>query len=568
MKPYLVQYKEAIDRGWIEIDGVKTRLVVGWKIKKVVYYLVSLMDDDRFYFDPTDCYRRFKFEETLCLQGKKPYYGKPISLMLWQKAIFEAVYSFFDKSTGKRLFNRILIEVGRKNGKSTMMASDINADLFIGDGGQRICCASNEDKTAKFIWDEVLGMKKRLDPKDEVTAKNLSTIRNESRDISVVRMSGKSVNDGDLFAKVVQDEGWDCKTDELPEACERSCSTLDDYLYFIISTNGFLNDMWFDHQLEYANKWLEGEVDDIHYIPFLFEQDSEDEIWGSDRDVWQKANPSLIYGVKKWSFIENNMVKARVDKATALNLLCKDFNVKVNNSRAWLTLDQYTYEQEEWSLEDFRGGLAIGATDLSDTGDLTTASALFMKPDSDEKFVVMQFFAPEHKLAEQDSYGSKWKEWSTTINPQTGEPYIIACKGTHVNQKDVADWYQRLRDRYSIEPYVIGYDKWFSQSFLIWCDKKTGYGLKTEPVYQGKYLSFPMKMVERDLNARLINYGNNPVLRYCFANTSVKITSDENIQPVKIDGQYERKIDGAVTLMMLYATLSKNETTFVDYVRR
>ena len=77
-----------------------------------------------------------------------------------------------------------------------------------------------------------------------------------------------------------------------------------------------------------------------------------------------------------------------------------------------------------------------------------------------------------------------------------------------------------------------------------------------------------MKMVERDLNARLINYGNNPVLRYCFANTSVKISSDENIQPVKIDGQYARKIDGAVTLMMLYATLSKNEITFGDYVRR
>ena len=555
MKPYILQYKEAIERGWLDINGVKTRIVVGWKIKKVIDILCSYLDDDRFYFDPTDCYKRFKFEETLCLQGKKPYYGKPIELMLWQKAIFEAVYSFFEKATGKRLINRCLIEVGRKNGKSTMMASDINADLFIGDGGQRICCASNEDKTAKFIWDEVLGMKKRLDPKDEVTAKNLSTIRNDSKDISVVRMSGKSVNDGDLFAKVVQDEGWDCKTDELPEACERSCSTIDDYLYFVISTNGFLNDMWFDHQLEFANKWLDGEFEDIHYVPFLFEQDSEDEIWGSDRDMWQKANPSLIYGVKKWAFIENNMVKARVDKATALNLMCKDFNIKVNNSRAWLALDQYTYDQDDWSLEQFRGGLAICATDLSDTGDLTTASALFMKPDSDEKFVVMQFFVPESKLSEQDEYGSKWKEWSSTINPQTGEPYIIVCKGNNINQKVVADWYQRLRDKYNIEPYVIGYDKWFSQSFLQWCDKKTGYGFKTEPVYQGKYLSFPMKMVERDLNARLINYGNNPVLRYCFANTSVKISSDENIQPVKIDGQYARKIDGAVTLMMLYATL-------------
>ena len=75
-----------------------------------------------------------------------------------------------------------------------------------------------------------------------------------------------------------------------------------------------------------------------------------------------------------------------------------------------------------------------------------------------------------------------------------------------------------------------------------------------------------MKTVERDLNAKLINYCNNPVMKYCFNNTSAKIVNDL-IMPEKIDGQYSRKIDGVVALIILYATLEKNEITFNQYLK-
>ena len=448
-----------------------------------------------------------------------------------------------------------------------MMAADVNHDLFIGPEGTRICVASNEDKTAKFIWSEVAGMRKRLDLKDEITRKNLAELTNDQRDITVLRMSGRSVNDGDNFYKVVQDEAWDCKTNELPEACERSCSTQPDYVYFIISTNGTVNNGWYDDQLAYANAWLNGEVEDLHYLPFLFEQDDDREIFGNDRDVWQKANPSLIYGVKKWDFIENNMIKAKVDKKTRLQLMCKDFNIKISNSEQWLAYDEYSYNQEPFTLEEFRHHLALGATDLSDTGDLTTASVLLCKAGSNQKYVVMQFFIPEAKLKDGD-YGAEYVKWSKTINPVTGVPYVIVIKGNRIDQKVVADWYQMLRDKYEIETYVIGYDKWNGSMFEHWCDKKTGYGFNLEIIRQGKYLSFAMRSVERDLYDRLINYGDNPVLKYCFNNTSAEFDEkSDSIQAVKIEGQYSRKIDGVVTLIMLYQTLINNEIDFESYRR-
>ena len=567
-EPYIVQYRDAIARGWIEINGERKRLVVGDKIRRVVDIICGYLDDPRFEFDPTECYRRFAFEETLALQGQAPYYNEPLVLMLWQKAFWEVVYSFREKSTGFRLITEALLEVARKNGKTTMLAGDGHTDLFIGAGGVNICCASNDDRQSRLIWSEVAGMRKRLDPHDEITSNNFTEIRNDVRNIKVLRLSSKTQNkDGFNFIKAYQDEAHDCKTDEIAEACQRSMSTHDEHLFVTVSTNGFLNGLYFDKKLEYANKWLDGEIDNPHYLPFLFEQDDEAEIWSGDRDLWQKANPSLIYGVKKWSFIEQSISKAQVDKESRLHLLTKDFNIKVSNSRAWLTLEEYDYPQEPFTLEDFRGAVCLGAVDLSDCGDLTVAEALFMKPNSDEKFVVAQHFIPESKLTDKDN-GAKYAEWSRTINPQTGEPYITVCKGNKINQKAVADWYQRLRDRYGIEPMVIGYDPWHSDLFLFWCDKKTGYGFPTAKIYQNsKLMSYPMKTVERDLNARLINYGNNPVLKYCFQNMSAKIVGDL-IMPEKIDGQYSRKIDGVVALIILYATLERNEINFEGYVGR
>jgi phage terminase large subunit-like protein len=229
-------------------------------------------------------------------------------------------------------------------------------------------------------------------------------------------------------------------------------------------------------------------------------------------------------------------------------------------------LEEYDYEQPAFTLEDFRGCICLGAVDLADCGDLAVAEALFMRKGDDTKYIVPQFFIPESKLKDKDN-GAKYEEWAHTINPVTGMPYITVCKGTKIDQRNIADWYLMLRKKYSINTIMIGYDPWHSDVFLLWCDKKTGYDFKTMKIYQNsKLMSYPMKTVERDLHAKLINYANNPVMKYCFGNMSAKIVGDL-IMPEKIDGQYSRKIDGVVALIILYATLEKNEVLYNQYLQ-
>lgn len=557
MISYIEQYWDAIERG---------EILVGWKVKKALTVALGYMNDPAYIFDPTHAHKRMEWQERFSLQGKKPYYKKPIQLMLWQKAIWETVYGFYEKETKHRLISEMLLEVARKNGKSTFMASDINYDLFVGAGGCNICCASNIDKQARYIWGEVAGMRRRLDPRGEATSQNLIEIRNDLFDIKVLRASDRSDNlDGDNYIKFVHDEAHEGKTGDLAEAGERSMSTQDDHLFFTVTTNGFINGGYLDKKLEYANRWLAGEIDNPHYIPFLYEQDDEAEVWG-DLTLLQKSNPSLIYGVKKWDFLEQSRLKAQIDKESRMHFLTKDCNIKVSNAQAWLNLEDYDYPQEVRRLEEWRGHCALGAVDLSDCGDLTVAKVLFMRKGDMTKYIYTKYFIPESKLKDADN-GAAYTEWSRAINPADGEPYITVCSGNKVDQTKVAEWLYSLQVKYNVRVMCTGYDRWHSDVFLLRMSKKSGYGMETMRIDQNpKVLSFPMKMVERDLQARMINYGGNPVDKMCFSNTSAKIINDR-IMPEKIAGEYARKIDGTVCLIILYATYEKNETQFLRYLR-
>jgi len=63
-------------------------------------------------------------------------------------------------------------------------------------------------------------------------------------------------------------------------------------------------------------------------------------------------------------------------------------------------------------------------------------------------------------------------------------------------------------------------------------------------------------------------YQNNPMLRWCLANTAVKSQNAdgiETIQPVKITKQ--RRIDGMVSLLNAWVGYTKHAVEYLPYVR-
>ena len=546
---------------WLEeYHGLIKRreVVVGYWIRKEIRNLVEDLNDGRYIYDTTEADKRIRFEEKLCLQSKAPYYMKPIKLMPWQKAWWEAVYSFKMADTGMRRFTEGLLEIARKNGKSTCFAADGNFDVFVGQGGTSICCASNDDRQAKLIWSEMSGMRRRLDPKKILTKSTLTEIKNTAKDIVVFRLSSKTENkDGFNITKTFLDESHDIEEEngqsEIAEACWRGMSSQDEPLFLNCTTQGFNRECYLDKKIAYAKQVINGEVGDIHFLAFLYEQDSEQEVW-QDESSWEKSNPAIRYGVKKIAKLRRDVELAKTDKATRIHLLTKDFNIPQSNAQSWLMLEDYDYKTDLFDLKDFLDSFFLGGVDLSATTDLTSARALFMRPGDNKKYIAAHYWIPESKLesADDKKAGAKYAEWAK-------DGLLTICEGNENDLAGVADWYFRLYKAYGVKPYKIGYDERFAKTFLDRCEE---YGFECEMIRQGRALSNAMKLVEAELKSRSINYNGNPVDKWCFGNCCCAVDNYGNIQPVKTPGQPGRRIDGAVTYMITYEVYRRYKSDF------
>ena len=546
---YLEKYWELINTG---------QVVVGYWIKKEIKNLIDDLYNPLYIYDTTEAEKRFKFEQRFCLQSKAPYYMVPISLMPWQLAFWEAIYSFKTADTGERRFTEGLLEIARKNGKSTMFAADGMYDLFCGMGGADICCASNDDRQARLIWEEVGGMRGRLDPKKAITGQNLTRIINKLKNITVFRLSSKTQNkDGFNISKTYLDESHDIDEEngqsEVAEACWRGMSSKEEPLFLNCTTQGFNRDCYLDRKLGYAKKVINGEIDDERFIAFLYEQDSEQEIW-QDEKSWEKSNPSIRYGVKKIKKLRRDVEAAKYDKATRIHLLTKDFNIPQSSAVGWLTLEDYDYKTEPFELEDFRDCFALGAVDLSATTDLSSAKILLMKPDGKIKYIFSHYWIPEAKLQNSDD-----KEAGATYTEWARQGYLTIHEDNEIDVTDIADWFFRLFDEYEIRTYKIGYDQRFAKSFLERCEM---YGFDTEMIQQGEALSNAMKLTEQDLKSRRINYNGNPIDKWCLKNCCIKVKEVGTVQPVKVAGNHSKRIDGAVTMIMINEMLRRYRSDF------
>ena len=547
---YLEEYQRMIKR---------REVIVGEWIEKAVDIYCEDMKNPAYIYDTTEALRRFKFQETLCLQSKQPYYMQPVKLMPWQKAFWECLYSFKEADTGLRRFTEGLLEVARKNGKSTMFAADGNTDLFVGEGGSDICCASNDDRQAKLIWSEIAGMRSRLDPKKVLTGQNLTEIKNKLRNINIFRLSSKTQNkDGFNISKTYLDESHDMEDEEIAEACWRGMSSKDEPLFLNCTTQGFVSDKYLDKKIQYAKDVLDGIKDDPHFMAFLYEQDSEQEVW-QDQSSWEKSNPSIRYGVKKVAKLKRDIEVAKTDKGARIHLLCKDFNIKQNSAQGWLNDEDYNYTQEIKDLEEFRGCFCLAAVDLAETTDLTNCKLLFMRPDDPTKYIYSHYWLPESKLTDSNdkAAGAEYQEWARA-------GHMTICEGTMVDLAQVADWLAELKKRYNITVVKCGYDVRFSKDFIT---RANDYGIETELIQQAApVMSTPMKWVEADFKRQLINYGANPVDKWCFKNACIQVDNLGRVMCVKPKGQHSKRIDGAVTLIILYATLQRFQTEFMRYV--
>ncbi len=544
---FLLEYHNAAQNG---------EVTIGEELKTCLSNLIQDLNDELFYYDTSEADLRIEFIETFCKHTKSPFHGMPFLLELWEKALIESFFSFQWKDTGLRRFQKLILLIARKNGKSTLCAALALTELMVGNGGTDIICSSNDDAQASIIFDETNNMREQFDCKGKRTHKNLKGIFNKKNKSSIKKLSEKTQNkEGRNIDFAILDESHEMKDNVIAKSIEQSQSTKDEPMFINITTEGFVNDGYLDEELKYAREILKQEREDTTVLAWLYTQDSELEIY-QDKNSWKKSNPSLG-AIKKVKYIEGQLRKAQISKSNRVFTLAKDFNIKQNNAEAWLS-EEEIINLDTFNIEDFRDCIAIGAVDLSETIDLAAAKILLMKKDSNKKYIFSHYFIPETKVeegAEQDK--KDYLEWAK-------DNLLTICSGNENDYSLITTWFVKLVKEYGIKIFMTGYDNWNAK---YWIKEMDDYGFDTERVRQDyENLSNPMKLVEADLRSKLINYNNNSIDKWCLENTAMKINNLGMIMPVKVNDKRNRRIDGAVALIIIYAIYSRYRTEYLEYV--
>ena len=119
-------------------------------------------------------------------------------------------------------------------------------------------------------------------------------------------------------------------------------------------------------------------------------------------------------------------------------------------------------------------------------------------------------------------------------------------------------------DRFKMRPLKLGYDPWHAVGLNQELAKFFGAEVLERVNMNFSSLSNAMSVLESDLTLKRLNYGDNPVLKWCLSNTSIKLNNLGQMMPVKKFGSPKNRIDGAVALMVAYATLSRCRNDYLD----
>lgn len=540
----IVEYWEKINSG---------EIVVGKKIfctyKKIVY---DIEHPGEYFYSPARANHILEFAENYCRHSKGKLGGQRVRLMLWEKAALAAAFGFININ-GIRQYNRTVLIVGKKNGKS-LISSIVGLYLQIADGenGAEVYAVATKRDQAKIIWQEAKRMvnksptlKRRIKPRtyelssEEFNDGTFKPLASDSDTLDGLNVSGA------LLDEIHQ---WK-NGRELYDIIVDGITAREQPMVFITSTAGRIRGDIYDFIYDEGKRVINGYFDengykDEHSLFLIYELDERKE-WEYE-ELWYKANPGLGE-IKNINHLRDKVNKAQKNPDLVKNLLCKEFNIPETSIDTWLDWETLNNEST-FDVKTLKPRYGIGGADLSSTTDLTSAKFLFMLPGDEHIYVLQMYWIPE-ELVE-----NKVKKDHVPYDIWIERGWMRTCPGRKIDYHLVTSWFKEIMTELDIYIYKVGYDSWSAEYWVREMESEFGKDIMV-PVIQGaKTLSNPMKNLKTDLESKLIVYNNNPIDKWCLANTAKKEDINGNIQPVKTTVA-TRRIDGTMSLLDAYTVL-------------
>lgn len=547
---------------WQEIQSGKTR--VSQKVYKTYRHVIREMDrtDSTYFYEPSRANHIIEFFENYLHHSKGKCGGQLVKLELWEKAMLATAFGFVDIE-GNRQYREVLLIVGKKNGKS-LLASGVGLYMLHADGepGPEIYAVATKRDQAKIIWQEAKRMVRKSPALAKRTRSLVAELASDWNDgVFKPLASDSDTLDGLNIHCALMDEIHQWKNGRaLFDIIADGVIAREQPMIFETSTAGTIREDIFDDKYEEAERIINGYDDpdgyhDEHLLALIYELNSRNE-W-TDPNAWIEANPGLGT-IKSRKALADKVEKAKANPALVRNLVCKEFNIRETSSEAWLNFEELD-NRETFDLQKLKPRYGIGGADLSSTTDLTAAKVIFRVPDDPKLYVLSMYWIAEdllEKRVKEDQIPyDKWHE----------RGLIRLCPGNSVHAKYVKEWFVEVQEKLDVYIPWVGYDSW---SAKYWVEDMADYFGKNAmiPVIQGKKtLSDPMKRLHNDLCSKLVIYNNNPIDKWCLANTAYDEDKNGNIQPHKTS-KPTRRIDGTAALLDAYTVYLDKRDEYMSMI--
>ena len=495
-------------------DGTVT---VGKWVRLAYEMIIKGLEDKSFFYSAKKANRAIKFIESYVHHQEGPKAPGLIQLELWQRAFIACVFGVLD-SDGNRQFREILLEVGRKNGKTIFAAGIAEYCLFLDGeyGGRVYFCAPKLDQ-ARLCY-EAFYQNIKIEPElDLMCHKRRTDIYVAESNSSAQPMAFNArKSDGLNVSLAVCDEiaAWPGEQGiKQYEVIKSSFGARRQPILLSISTAGYENEGIFDELIRRATRILKGDSRERRFLPMLYTID-EIEKW-NDLNELQKSNPNLGVSIKLDYMLEEIAV-AEGSLSKKAEFITKYACIKQNSSQAWIDMETVNRcRGPELRLEDFKGCYCVGGIDLSMSTDLTACCVLIERDGIVNVFT--KFFLPGAKIDEATARdGLPYRQYITRgILIESGENYV--------DYQDCYRWFVSLIEQYELYPLWVGYDKYSAQPLV---QQMEGYGFHMDSVTQGENLTGIINTTEGMLKDGAINIGNNDLMAVHMLDAALKSNAE------------------------------------------
>lgn len=484
--------------------------------------------------------------------------GQPVKLAEFQKFIVYSLFGWYRKDDNDlRRFNKALISMARKNGKSALISGIAIFEFLAGKHpiqNRQIYCTAQSREQASIVFNMVVQRLDGLLSKSEAIRGSVRKVRNEINHLpsySVLKPLSKETGNVNGLAPTLSilDEYGASKDNEMMEVLESGTMLQQNALTLIISTAYFdLNSPMYTQEYTHGKKILDKDVTQDNYLVIVYEQDDEKEIY--DEETWIKSNPLLEVKSIHETLMRN--LRERFEEKVAmddlLGLIVKNFNMwKQGSENSFLPTKEWQACETD-PINKYGRDVFLGL-DLSRTDDLTALYEIY--PMESNKFWIdgHSFVATVGGL-EAKSRRDKI-DYEMLIN--RGYATATRLKSGFIDITQVVHYAAHLIMNNNLNVQAFCYDAWHIANFISeWEKEYPNLDIPFIEVPQNyKFLSEPIKQFRMNVYERKVLHSNNPLLNIAVNNAVIKYDNNRNVM---LDKQKNReKIDPIVATVTAFS---------------